>query len=370
MGTNRQGFLHDLSTPVALLRSEASGNFYHSMTSSCSLIFKYFDKRSPTGIGYALGKRMIVEHAVDIQVFNAETLITLCVRLGCLKEKIPPLTLDFQMCFSGIAGGFAPSFTPLFASAEGTLFTSQRLLALAIVAWIRNSLALRIGQEDLQADIQANIGMHTHASGFLMGLLCLCWLTDDERIPMTIGAQNKMSRLGRALYRTMQLDFQKQAQLGRNMQVLPICVQPHIAALRILAKLNAMPAVRGFEARKAAGQTLLFEGEIPSEGLIQSISQCLDRSGRHRVGATSLEAKVQVVLEEEFACLRILLLRGCQHLVVQAPRVFQADHQLLVLLLGWIETILIRSHILIIFYRASSVNNTTGARFIPLSKKE
>ena len=367
MSTNRQALLHDFPTPVALLRREAGRNDYHLMTSSRSLIDQDVDKRSPGCISNALCQRVILEHAIDVQVFHTDTSIALCVGLGGLKVKVTALPLDFEMGLGAIACCLAPAAAPLLASAELPLFAPQGPLAFAVIARIGNRSAVGVGQKYLEAHIQPNIRVLTGTSCLLVAFL-FRWLTDNERIPVAIGAQDQMSRLGCALSWPVQLDLQEQAQLRRNVQVLPVSVEPDIAALGILAKLNTMPAIGRLEAWEATGEAMLLECEIPPQRLIQSISQRLHRRGWHMLATTPLKSGHQVILEEELTGLGIVGFRGFQHLVVQATRVLQAGHQLLALLGGWIQAILKRSHVLIIIYRANSVNRRQGRVSSPCLK--
>jgi len=94
MGPDTQAFLDYLPTPMALLRREAGRNFHDLMTSSCSLVFQYLDKGSPTGIGNALRQMMVLEQAVDVQIFHTDASIALCIRFGGLEEEIARLALD------------------------------------------------------------------------------------------------------------------------------------------------------------------------------------------------------------------------------------------------------------------------------------
>ena len=274
MGSHRETFLHDFPTSVAFLRCEARRNPNHLMTSPCSLLSKYLDKGSPGRISNAFCQTMILEHAINVQIFHADTLVTLCIRSGRLEEKITALPLNLEMGLGTIAGCFASASAALLASAELALLPSQGPLAFAVIARIGNRCPVRVSQEDFQTHIQPHVRMGTRAIRFLVAFLF--WrLTDNQGIPVPISTQHQMRRFRRALYRAMQLDFEQQTQLGRDMQMLAITVQPHVPMLGILAKLDTMPAIGLFEAGKPARQAHLFAGEIPFERLIQPVSQRL-----------------------------------------------------------------------------------------------
>jgi hypothetical protein len=151
MGSDTQAFLDDFPTPVALLRREAGRNVHDLMTSSCSLIFKELDEGSPRGVGNALGQRMILEHAVDVQVLHTAMGIVLCIRLGRLEEKGPPVPLDFEMRLGTIARRFPAPVTPLFAATEVALLAAQGALALAIRARVGDKLPSGIRKASLSS---------------------------------------------------------------------------------------------------------------------------------------------------------------------------------------------------------------------------
>jgi hypothetical protein len=266
--------------------------------------------------------------------------------------------------FGAVASSLTLAAAALLASAEHTLLAPKRSLALAILARVGNGLALRIGQEDFQAHVQANARMRARLAVFLT-LLGLSWLTNDQGIPLSIRTQDQVGGLGGTLKRAMHLDFEQQPQLGRDMQMLAVCIQPDVAALCILAQLDALLAIGRLETWEATGDALLFEGEIPFERFIQSIRERLHRRGRNVFTSMPFEAQVQIIFEEELARLGIVLLRGCQHLVVQAPRVFQTGHQLLALYAVGIQAILKRSHALILSHRAAVSTSATWALLSP-----
>jgi len=85
----------------------------------------------------------------------------------------------------------------------------------------------------------------------------------------------------------MQFDLEHLAELGWYMQVLAVCIQPHIAARLILAQLDAMPAIRSLEAGKANRQTEVFHLQEPFERLTELVRE----SPRLQPGDESLPAR-------------------------------------------------------------------------------
>ena len=144
-------------------------------------------------------------------------------------------------------------------------------------------------------------------------------LTDDERVPMAIGAQDEMGGHGRAVKPAMHLDLEQSADLGRHVQMRPVFIQPHIAAHGVLAQLDAMPAIRGLEPGKTTGKTEVFPLKVAFERLAEPVRQRLHSGGGHLLAAVSLEAARQVVLRRERTVRTILRFQRRQHLVVHGP---------------------------------------------------
>src|SRR5712692_5389141 len=99
-------------------------------------------------------------------------------------------------------------------------------------------------------------------------------LTDNERIPMPVGAQNEMGCLWGDFDRPMQLELDGTTQLLGKMQVLPIRGKREIGF--VLSQLDAMPTVRLFETREAyTRDSVFFSGKETLEGFGESVREHL-----------------------------------------------------------------------------------------------
>ncbi len=196
MGTHRERFLHDFATLVAFLAGEARIDSHDLMSSICSFGFKDGEKRAPTGITDGFGQRLIFEHATDVQVLNDDMVIMISVLLGRLEVKITALTRDLEMGLCHVLGRFPASVAALFAPAQGPLLASEGLLRAAIIARVRNRLALRVSQEHFQANIKTDIRVRTLTGEVFLWRWCFA---HDEGVPMPISTQHQMHRLGGAL---------------------------------------------------------------------------------------------------------------------------------------------------------------------------
>jgi hypothetical protein len=339
MGTNRQTLLDDFSTLMTFLAGETRGHSNDFMPSTCSLGTEKIEERAPTGVHDALGKMVIFHHVPDSQVFNSNVVIAFGIRFSCLEVVISPLTMDLEMCLGGVLGSLPASMAAFLAAAQLTLLASQRLLRCPIEARVLNGLALAIRQERFQTHINANITVLAGA-----GKVFMLWvrLTDDQRIPMSIGSQDKMHGLRSALDLAMQLDLEDMSQFLGNNQVVLVFVQRAVFA--ILTKLDGMPVGALFEARETSFQSKLFAGKKPLEGLGETIGQHLDGCGGDRLLATAFELCGQIVLCREGAFVLILHFHGLKHLVIDEARLTQTLHKQGILLLIDKKAILKRFH--------------------------
>jgi hypothetical protein len=339
MGPYRQRFLYHLSTPVTLLGCEAWVHSYHLVTGSFSLILQDSEKRAPTGVHDALCEVMVFDHAGDVQVLNGNMMILLGIVLSRLEVKITALTCDLEMRLSSVLCGLASSLASLLASAQCTLFASQRYLRGAKEPGVLDRVSFRVGQEDFQAHVNPDVRMITGAwKMFGLGL----GFADDESVPMPVSTQDQMHGLWGSFYRTMKLDLEGFAHLFWDHEMFLLFMQIDIFA--ILSQVDRVPTVRLFETREThARDVVLLGSQKPLERLPETVSEHLD-GGSRNMGALSLKSIFQVILAWESPLLLILCLEHLKHLIVNDARLDQALHEQGALLLIRIEAILKRSH--------------------------
>ena len=353
MGANTQTFLNVFAAPAALLRREVRGNSYHHMTSSFSLICEDIEKCAPTGIVNALSEMMVLNHTCDVQIFNTDAAVPLRVLLRCLEMEVAALTADLKVLARDFTLRLTPAVASLASAVAEALCMGQALLAAPIVSGILHCAALGVRQKYRQADIQTNrcvladLLLRVNASHFILRQ----GLTDDQCIPVAIRTQHEVCGHGRPFHGAVQFDLEQLAQFGRDMQVLAVIVQPHVAAHRVLAQLDTMPAVWRLEAGEANRQAQVFHLKIPFECLAETVSQHLHRSGWHMFSSTPFELGREVVLCRECTQRIIFGFQRLQHLIVNGSRLYETSHQLLALCTVWIDTVLKRSHILIVLHR-------------------
>jgi len=339
MRTDRKRLLDDLPTPRACLRGVAGVHSDDLMSSTLSLGSENIEERAPGGVHDAFCEMMVFHHPIEVQVLDGNMLILFSILFGDLEMKVPPLALDLEMRLCRTLGSLTAAFTTDLSACKRALLTAERGLALAIVAWVLNSMSFRVRQERFQPNVNPDIGMFTHA--WKMLLLTL-GLADDESIPVPVSTQDQVSRLRSSFYRAMQLDFDRAAQLLGDGEVLAIGSQREIGL--VLSQLNGMPPIRLFEAWEAhIRKTEFFGSEKAFEGLTQAIREHLYRRSRN-VFPTTGKLFVQIVFRREGPILLVTFLERREHLVVDVTRLAQALHQQLGLCLIRIDSVLERFH--------------------------
>jgi len=339
MGSYRQTFLYNFSTLVTFLTGETWVHSNHLMTSSCSLIFKDIEECTPRGVENALGQMVIFHHIGDLKVFHGNTVILFSIPLRSLEMVISALAIDLQMRLGDVPGGNASSVAAFLASAHRTLFASERLLGRTIETRVRNHIALAIGKEDFQPDINADVRMLTGT--WCVFVLWLCF-ADNQRVPMPIGAVNQVHRLGGTHDRPVQLDLEEMPHLLRDNEVFLILMQ--IAIFAILPKLDGMPPIWLLETRETnTGDVVLLGGKKAFEGLREAICEHLYRGGWY-VLTLSFECRFKLIFAWECPVLLIPYLDGLKHAIVHGARLCQARHELAGLLLIHEQAVLKYSH--------------------------
>lgn len=351
MGSYRQTFLDNFPTLMTFLRGVPWVHSSHLMTSSCSLVTQNIEECAPRGVENALRQLVIFDHVRDLKVFYSNDLIAVSVLFGCLEMVITALSVDLQMGFRNISGGFLASMTALLATTKCALLASKCPLRGAIEPWIFDGVAFTIGKEDFQAHVNANSRMLTGRRVMFNMMVCL---TDDQGIPMCICSVNQMHRLRGSFYRAVQFDLEEMSDLLWDNEVFLVLMQ--VTILAVLSQLDGMPAVRLLEARKPDTRNVIFLGsKIAFERFRETISKHLD-GGSRDMFALSLKGRFQIILARERPVLLILCFDGLKHAIVNGARLTQALHELEMLFLRHEKSVLKGLHANILLETIRIVN--------------
>jgi len=228
MGSYRQRFLHHLSTLVAFLRGETRVDSNDLMSSTLSLNFKDSEERAPRSVHDGFCQGMILYQVEKTQLFNGDDLIAFGILLGRLIVKVSALAFDLEMSFRRIPRGDPLAMTPFLTSAELALLSAERLLRGAIETGVLHRVPFTIGEEGLQAHVNADVRMLTRA--WLVRRKFL-GLTDNQSVPMAIGTMHQVNRLRRSFEGTMQFELEEVPQFLGNNEVFLVFVQIYIFAI-------------------------------------------------------------------------------------------------------------------------------------------
>src|SRR5579862_1832934 len=211
-----QAFLHVLPTTATLLAGVACGDSDNLMTSSFSLVFQDTEKRRPACVIDALAEMAVARHSCYVQVLYADTRMPFCVVLGGLEMEVAALASDGQVLLGDRSFRLLAPMAALYPTVTEVLRFSQSFLPAPRVTWVLHHVSVRVGQKHLQAHIQPDsavragwLGHRFRAPMYTAILVMWFRLTDDERIPMIVGAQDEMRRDGSALQWAMQFDFER-----------------------------------------------------------------------------------------------------------------------------------------------------------------
>lgn len=97
---------NSFTTNTAIDACIVGGNLLHLTTSLYRFVCKIIEKLSPTSIRYGLSKTMILQHSLDIQIFNCDKTIGVYNFTGQLMVKIRTLVSNLTVKFGYYKTGF------------------------------------------------------------------------------------------------------------------------------------------------------------------------------------------------------------------------------------------------------------------------
>jgi hypothetical protein len=286
---------------------------------------------------------MVLDHRGDSEIFYHDAVIVLGVLLRHLEMMVTALTVYLEMGLGYGLRSLTLAVAAFRAATHGALLASERLLRGAIEARVLNRMALAIGEERLQPDINADVRMLAW-SGYMLSRRFR--LAHYQGVPMSIGAVNKMYGLGRTLNRAMQLDLEEVSDFLGDNQVFLVFMQ--VAVFPILPQLDGVPAIGLLEAREANSRDIiLFGSQETFERFREPISKHLHGGGRH-MHALPFECGLEIILGGKYFILLVLCFDGFKHAIVNGARLCQACHEQASLFVIRIQSKLKRSHIYIL----------------------
>ena len=327
---DRERLLNDLAAVKAPLRGEARRHFANPYSSF--LRFEYEDvlESIPTRVRDGASKVAVLEHILDSQVLNRDEGVPIHVVPRRLVRVVLALAGYSEVDLRRLSSRLAPAARAFLSTRRLALRPPEFLRRPHEAARVLDNVAIRVGDEVREANVKAD-------ASTIPFLRCISEIADDEDIPVPVGAIDEVSGFGTTFELPVLLDLEAATELLGNPQPPGSFagVEEHVSSAPVLTNRNAMPAVSGFEARKANLLTKLFAVKKSLESLVESAREGLNgRLGdvlRAGATATSFEPIREVVATKELACLVIMSLDHLQHLVVKLAAFRQAreEHRVL-----------------------------------------
>jgi hypothetical protein len=311
---DRERLLNDLNAVKAPLRGESRRHFDNPYSSFFRFEYEDVLEGRPTRVCDGASKVAVLEHILDSQVLNRNK--------GVPIHVVPRRLVRVVLALAGYSEVDLRRLPSRLAPAVGA-FLSTRHLALRPPEFLRRPLeatrvlsgvALRVGDEVREANVKAD-------GSTIPFLRCISEIANDKDIPVPVGAIDEVSGFGMTFEQPVLLDLEEATEPLGNPQPPGIGVEEHVSPAPVLTKLNAMPAVSGFEARKANLLTKLLAVKESLESFVESAREGLNSRlwDMLRAGATatSFEPIREVVATKELARLDVMSLDHLQHLVVR-----------------------------------------------------
>lgn len=153
---DRKGFGDSLTAAAAQLRGSPWIDFNNLATSTPSLVAEHLYEAVPRGIINMLCKMMIMNHTVNIELFNSDKKVFVSDSLALLVQEISSLVNGFIMDPCDLEDGFLPVVRAFGLSAQPLLESGKFFLGFDQESWVLNNRSIRQGGKTLKPDIYAN----------------------------------------------------------------------------------------------------------------------------------------------------------------------------------------------------------------------
>lgn len=102
---------------------------------------------------------MVSDHRRDVEVFNYDGAVGIGVASGRLVQEVFTLAGYLKVRLGDRPGGLLATLRALLATTHLALRLSKALLRLAIMARVGNRVPLGVGDEHLEANVEADGGL-------------------------------------------------------------------------------------------------------------------------------------------------------------------------------------------------------------------
>ncbi len=156
MNANRQRFRNFLPTRRTQERRAVGSYFYHLTSSFFRFLSQERKEQTPRTIGNTSGKRMVFDHAVDVQILDENRCVVSDVLIGSLMQKVFSLIGDAFMCFRNKEASFPSSLGAFYSFSKSLLSHGKESEGLLEKEGIVNLSTIGINKERPHANINTN----------------------------------------------------------------------------------------------------------------------------------------------------------------------------------------------------------------------
>jgi len=131
---------------------------------------KPLQENSPSCIMDRLGKLPVADHILHLKVFMGNQVVRRDKRVCLLSGKILTLPLDFQMLLRQLLAGFLSMSRFLLLAGKSPLESFKPVFSFTIVPGIGDGIALGVGQEALETNINPQLRPRWNMLNFAFGI--------------------------------------------------------------------------------------------------------------------------------------------------------------------------------------------------------
>src|SRR6266705_1632682 len=315
-----------MMAPAALLRRVGRVDFDERSASFFRFARELGKECRPRGITYALGKRMIMKHAVYAEVFYADDPVGIDDLAAFLMGEVLPSPSDTLMDTGDSLTVCAPFWRAFRQLGMLALYLCQCLFFLTKEARVLNLFTIRERSKGLESHVDTNLGRHIRQAFRLT-------LYREGDIPLPSRGTLKSTRLDLALDLAM-VDHLECTNLGEDNAAIMGDAKTR------LREGEAVIASIAFEARKTRFLSMFFAAsEEGLHGQVDPHRYVLQDLGMHAIKGSAFsfqEHKGLLLLKERQA--RTILLIGVfalpKQVVIEPTALFKGGIELVYLFLG------------------------------------
>ena len=360
IGSFRQGHLLPVSTPAACLTGIGRIDLHELPASVFRFAGQFTEELRPGRVTHAFSQTMVVSHAVDVQVFDADdpkpvsNLPTFLMSEGITLEGDPLMhTRNHLALFGSFLG-------TLLKCGERALHARQVLLFLTEKARVRNLLPCRKARKGFESNVNPHaLGTFRQTFGFAL---------DRERdVPLASRGTLDSTRFDLALHRAM-VDHLDAADLGETDTVIMGETEARLwEGEGVIPVLALKAGIARFLSLFSETAEECLESQVNA---YRHVLQNLRMNARKRWTFLFKNRKGILLLKtgEGDTVSLIGSFAHCQQVVIEPTALIKSLVELLDLFLAWIETVLVHFQHVSILAQTQQEIKREAAPYLPQTR--